>query len=130
MGRYNASSPKSSIWGCTPYRVFRRQPPYQGLALHGLNGLYIASLARWIRVDARGNTGAINAQFSLTKEQLAFPVDPQQGEWLYETIYTAPVPAVVEILQGFTSLRTLWPYLPEPFAEGAVCHTAEAFPHT
>ena len=102
------------------YQVFRRQPPYQGLALHGLNGLYIASLARWIRVDARGNTGAIDAQFSLTKEQLAFPVDPQQGEWLYETIYTAPVPAVIEALQGFTSLRALWPYLPEPFAEGAV----------
>ena len=102
------------------YQVFRRQPPYQGLALHGLNGLYIASLARWIRVDARGNTGAIDAQFSLTTEQLAFPVDSQQGEWLYETIYTAPVPAVVEILQKFTSLRALWPYLPEPFAEGAV----------
>ena len=111
------------------YQVFRRQLPYQGLALHGLNGLYITSLARWIRVDARGNTGAIDAQFSLIKEQLAFPVDPQQGEWLYETIYPAPVPAVVEILQGFTSLRTLWPYLPEPFAEEAVCCTAEAFPN-
>ena len=78
------------------------------------------SLSRWIRVDARGNTGAIDAQFSLTKEQLAFPVDPQQGEWLYETIYTAPVPAVIEVLQRFTSLRALWPYLPEPFAEEAV----------
>jgi transglutaminase-like putative cysteine protease len=106
------------------YQVFRRQPPYEGLALHGLNGLYIPSLSRWIRVDARGNTGAIDAQFSLTKEQLAFPVDPQQGEWLYETIYTAPVPAVIEVLQGFTSLRALWPYLPEPFAEEAVCRTA------
>ena len=111
------------------YQVFRRQPPYQGLALHGLNGLYIASLARWIRVDTRGNTGAIDVQFSLTKEQLAFPVDPQQGERLYETIYTAPVPAVIEVLQGFTSLRALWPYLPEPFAEEAVCRTAEAFPN-
>lgn len=111
------------------YQVFRRQSPYQGLALHGLNGLYIASLARWIRVDARGNTGAIEAQFSLPKEQLAFPVDPQQGEWLYETIYTAPIPAVIKVLQGFTSLRALWPYLPEPFAEEAVSCTAEAFPH-
>ena len=108
------------------YQVFRRQPPYEGLALHGLNGLYLPSLSRWIRVDARGNTGAIDAQFSLTKEQLAFPVDPQQGEWLYETIYTAPVPEVIEVLQGFTSLRALWPYLPEPFAEEAVGRTEEA----
>src|SRR5688572_3092425 len=56
------------------YQVFRRQPPYEGLALHGLNGLHIPILSLWIRVDARGNTGAIDAQFSLTKEQLAFPV--------------------------------------------------------
>jgi transglutaminase-like putative cysteine protease len=111
------------------YQVFRRQPPYEGLALHGLNGLYIPSLSRWIRVDARGNTGAIDAQFSLTREQLAFPVDPQQGEWLYETIYTAPVPGVVAILQRFTSLQALWPYLPEPFEEEAVCRPAEACPN-
>jgi transglutaminase-like putative cysteine protease len=99
------------------YQVFRRTPPYHGLALHGLNGLYLPSLARWIRVDARGNTGTIDAQFSLTEEKLAFPVDPQQGEFLYETIYTDPVPEVVAVLQGFTSLHVLWPYLPAPFAE-------------
>jgi transglutaminase-like putative cysteine protease len=98
------------------YQVFRRHPPYHGLALHGLNGLYLSSVARWVRVDARGNTGTIAAQFSLTEEQLAFPVDPHQGEFLYETIYTDPVPEVVAVLQGFTSLQALWPYLPAPFA--------------
>jgi transglutaminase-like putative cysteine protease len=99
------------------YQVFRRQAPYHGLALHGLNGLYLASVRRWVRVDARGNTGTIDAQFSLTEEKLAFPVDPQQGEYLYETIYTDPVPAVVTVLQSYTSLQALWPYLPEPFAD-------------
>jgi transglutaminase-like putative cysteine protease len=99
------------------YQVFRRNPPYHGLALHGLNGLYLPSLARWVRMDARGNTGAIDAQFSLTEEKLAFPIDPQQGEFLYETIYTDPLPEVVAVLRGFTSLHALWPYLPTPFAE-------------
>jgi transglutaminase-like putative cysteine protease len=99
------------------YQVFRRNPPYHGWALHGLNGLYLPSLAHWVRVDARGNTGTIDAQFSLTEEKLAFPLDLQQGEFLYETIYTDPVPTVVAVLRGFTSLRALWPYLPEPFAE-------------
>jgi transglutaminase-like putative cysteine protease len=99
------------------YQVFQRQPPYHGLALHGLNGLYLSSLARWVRVDARGNTGTIDAQFSLAEEKLAFPVDPQQGEFLYETIYTDPAPEVVAVLQGFTSLQALWPSLPVPFAE-------------
>jgi transglutaminase-like putative cysteine protease len=68
------------------YQVFRRHPPYHGLALHGLNGLYLPSLACWVRVDAQGNTGTIDAQFSLTEEQLAFPVDPAQGEFFSETI--------------------------------------------
>jgi transglutaminase-like putative cysteine protease len=98
------------------YQVFRRNPPYHGLALHGLNGVYLPSLARWVRVDARGNTGTIDAQFSLTEEQLAFPVDPQQGECLYETIYTDPAPEVVAVLRDFTSLHALWPSLPVPFA--------------
>jgi transglutaminase-like putative cysteine protease len=99
------------------YQVFRRNPPYHGLALHGLNGMYLPSLAHWVRVDARGNTGTIDAQFSLTEEKLAFPIELQQGEFLYATIYTDPVPEVVAVLRGFTSLRALWPYLPEPFAE-------------
>jgi transglutaminase-like putative cysteine protease len=110
------------------YQVFRRNPPYDGLALHGLNGLYLPSLAQWVRVDARGNTGTIDAQFSLTEEKLAFPIDPHQGEFLYETIYTEPAPEVVAVLRGFTSLHALWPYLPAPFAEdaGAMSATSEA----
>ena len=82
------------------YQVFRRTPPPHGLALHGLMGFSV-QLARWVRVDARGNTGTIDAQFSLTEEKLAFLVHPQQGD-LYETIYTDPIPQVVAVLQGFT----------------------------
>ena len=99
------------------YQVFRRHPPYHGFALHGLTGLYLPSLARWVWVDARGNTGTIAAQFSLTAEQLAFPIERHLGEFLYETIYTDPAPEVVAVLRGFTSLHALWPYLPAPFAE-------------
>jgi transglutaminase-like putative cysteine protease len=110
------------------YQVFRRHPPYHGLALHGLNGLYFPSMGRWVRGDARGNTGTIAAQFSLTAERLAFPVDPQQGEFLYETIYTDPAPAVSAVWRGFTSLHAVWPHLPAPFAEdmGAIRVKAEA----
>jgi transglutaminase-like putative cysteine protease len=104
------------------YQAFRRNPPYHGLALHGLNGLYLTSLSRWVRVDPRGNTGAINAQFSLTEEILAFPVDLEQGEFLYKTIYPDPALSVVATLRGFSNLRTLWAYLPEPFEEKPVGH--------
>jgi transglutaminase-like putative cysteine protease len=47
----------SSIPAGFCYHVFRRNPPSNGLALHGLNGLYLPSRAWWVRVDARGNTG-------------------------------------------------------------------------
>lgn len=78
-------------------------------------------------------TQAITASLTqdITKAKALF-------EWVRDMIphssdisadYTAPVPAVVEILQGFTRLRALWPYLPEPFAKAAVCRTAEACPH-
>ena len=69
-----------------------------------------------------------DAQFSLTEEKWAFPVDPQQGEFLYKTIYTDPVPEVVAVLQGFTSLPALWPYLPAPFAEDGGASRAQAGP--
>ena len=99
------------------YQAFRRNPPYKGLALHGLNGIYIESLSKWIRVDPRGNREPIDAQFSTDEERLAFPVNAEQGEFIYETIYTDPVPSVTDVLMGFTSLRELWPHLPEPFEE-------------
>lgn len=96
------------------YQVFRRNVPYKGLALHGLNGIYIESLSKWIRVDARGNRGTIDAQFSIYEERLAFPIDHERGEFLYETIYIEPLPSVVEVLTRFTSLRELWPHIPGP----------------
>ncbi len=99
------------------YQVFRREAPYSGLALHGLNGVYIESLSKWIRVDSRGNTGSIDAQFSVDEEKLAFPVGPERGEFIYETIYVAPVSPVVEVLMRFTSRTEMWPHLPKPFQE-------------
>lgn len=81
-------------------------------ALHGLNGIYLASLNRWIRVDPRGNTGEIDAQFDLTAERLAFPPNPALGEFVYEEIWANPVPEVVEVLTKFNSRRQMWQHLP------------------
>ena len=49
------------------------------LIYHGLNGVYINEYKKWIRLDARGNKEGVNAQFSLDKEYLAFPVRPEKG---------------------------------------------------
>lgn len=96
------------------YQVLRSDPPYDNEpVLHGLNALYLASLGRWIRVDARGNSGGINARFSVTKEQLAFAMDADADEFIYDTIFADPVSSVVERLQMYESRSELWQDLPQ-----------------
>lgn len=80
------------------------------IALHGLNGIYLPSLERWVRADCRGNTNGINAQFSTNTERLAFPTLP----FLDNRIYAKPLPQVVQALQTWPTRSELWPYLPGP----------------
>ncbi len=54
-----------------------------GYIIHALNTVYIDSLKKWIRLDARGNKPGVDAQFSLEKEILAFPARPEFGEKYY-----------------------------------------------
>jgi len=81
--------------------------------LHGFNGIYLATLDRWIRVDSRGNTKGVNAQFSIEREQLAFAMDPDADEFIYEAIFAAPVEIVVERLREYTTMSELWLDLPQ-----------------
>ncbi len=96
------------------YQVLRRDPPIDNEpVLHGFNAIYLATLDRWIRVDARGNTNGINAQFSLKKERLAFAMDPSADEFIYEAIFAAPVDSVVNRLKMYTTRSELWLDLPQ-----------------
>jgi transglutaminase-like putative cysteine protease len=96
------------------YQVLRLNPPVDNEpVLHGFNALYLASLDRWIRVDARGNTNGINAQFSIRNEQLAFAMDPSADEFIYEAIFAAPVSSVVDRLHMYKTRSELWLDLPQ-----------------
>ena len=96
------------------YQVLRLDPPIDNeLVLHGFNAIYLATLDKWIRVDARGNTNGINAQFSIKKEQLAFAMDPLADEFIYETIFAAPASSVVNRLKMYKTRSELWLDLPE-----------------
>jgi transglutaminase-like putative cysteine protease len=96
------------------YQVLRCAPLVDDeTVLHGLNAVYLASLGKWLRVDARGNTQGINAQFNLQKEQLAFSMDPAADEFIYEAIFAAPVRSVVERLKMYRSRRELCLDLPQ-----------------
>lgn len=75
-----------------------------GFGLHGLNAVYIKSIHKWIRLDARGNEGPINAQFSLDNEILAYSVDEEKGEFDFPIIYAEPNKKVIDILKNSQNL--------------------------
>ena len=70
-----------------------------GYVLHGLSAVYLASEARWVRLDARGNKPGIQAEFSTGEERVAFVVRPELDEIDYPTIYAQPHPKVVKALR-------------------------------
>lgn len=77
-----------------------------GHALHGLIAVYLDG--SWHRQDPRGNKPGVDAQFSLQQEQLAWQVDPAEGEVDYPTVYTAPVPEVVDALKTADDVLLLY----------------------
>lgn len=99
------------------YQALCRDAPYEGMCLHGLNALYLGSIDRWVRVDPRGNTNGIDAQFDIEQEQLAFPVREELEELTYDEIFADPAEEVVAVLQSCDDLEEMWPHLPGPWAQ-------------
>ncbi|MEA4924287.1 MAG: transglutaminase family protein [Syntrophomonadaceae bacterium] len=76
--------------------------PDTGYCIHALNAIYLKTLHRWVRLDARGNKEAVNAQFSIDEEELAFPVRFQYDEHDYPAIYSRPHPDTIRTLKQNT----------------------------
>lgn len=51
-----------------------------GHIVHALNTVYIEDSNKWIRIDARGNAGNCDDEFSLEKDNLAFSPRAEFGE--------------------------------------------------
>lgn len=77
--------------------------------IHALNGIYLTSLNKWIRLDARGNKKNVQAEFCLNKEKLAFTPNINLGEKNDPTIYLKPNPLTIKCLVN--SKDTLEMYL-------------------
>ena len=60
-------------------------------------------------MDARGNTGAIHAEFSTGEEKLAFPIRPEYGEMDYHDNRAEPSEKLMRVLK--TSTDALYMYL-------------------
>jgi transglutaminase-like putative cysteine protease len=73
--------------------------------VHGLVAVHLQG--RWHRQDPRGNKPGVDAQFSLTTEQLAWPVRTDQGERDYAQLLVRPHPEVVRALRDATDILAL-----------------------
>ena len=87
-----------------------------GFCLHGFNSVYLPEYG-WYRIDARGNTGDIDAQFSPPHERLAFTTQGR-GEIDYGLNLVEPLPCVIRALQGAPSIEALRNALPASIRMG------------
>lgn len=83
--------------------------PDSGYCIHALNAVYIKTIDKWIRLDARGNKAGVNAEFSLDREQLAFEIRTEYDEIDYEIIYAEPLKITMDVLENSTD--ALYMYL-------------------
>ena len=95
-------------------RLMLFDTPEKGYCIHALNAVFLKSLNKWIRVDARGNKEGIDAQFSTEGEQLAFPINEDLGEKDYPVIYAKPHPKILAVLGENTNALEMYKHhLPE-----------------
>ncbi|GAB3755446.1 transglutaminase-like domain-containing protein [Microlunatus parietis] len=75
---------------------------------HVVHGLVAIKLdGRWHRQDPRGNTGGIDARFSVTGERLAWPVRPELGERDDPRLHATPLPSVITTLRSTDDILRL-----------------------
>lgn len=86
-----------------------------GYCIHCYNAIYINK--RWIKVDARGNTNGINAQFSLTEPILAFPNRSNYDEYFWDGIYASPHIETMKMLEKATCLQDVRNNIPDSINE-------------
>ncbi|MDE6687694.1 MAG: transglutaminase family protein [Lachnospiraceae bacterium] len=82
--------------------------PETGFCIHALNAVYIKSLDRWIRLDARGNKAGVDASFDLEQERLAFTVHRDFGEEDYRIVYANPSDKLMKVLEESTDALDMY----------------------
>ena len=96
--------------GFSHQRLTLGDTPDTGYCIHSLNTVYVSALDKWIRLDARGNTDKIHAEFSLEEEILAFHVIPENDEYDYHDNLARPVEALMRVLEENTDALYMYQY--------------------
>ena len=82
--------------------------PDKGYSLHALNGVFLRSINRWIRLDARGNKPGVQAEFSINEEILAFSIQENIDEKDYPYIYCEPNSKTIATLEENTNALEMY----------------------
>ena len=84
-------------------RVSLGDTPGTTYAIHALNAIFLSSINKWIRIDTQRNANNKRTQFSIDKEQLAFPIRVEYDEIDYLTIFANPVKIITQTLENNTN---------------------------
>ncbi|WP_026394966.1 transglutaminase-like domain-containing protein [Acetobacterium malicum] len=82
-----------------------------GYCVHAYNAVYLEN--RWIRLDARGNKPAVEAQFSLSEPILAFANRREYDEYDWPGIYANPHQATMQRLEKAGCLQDILDNIPD-----------------
>ncbi len=93
--------------GFSYQRLTLGDTPDTGYCIHALNTIYVSSLDKWIRLDARGNKEGIQAEFSTDEEILAFPIR-SEGEVDYRDNHARPDPGLMKVLKESTDALDMY----------------------
>lgn len=84
--------------------------PDKGYSLHTLNGVFLSSLNKWVRLDARGNKPGVQAELSTNEEILAFTVQENFDEKDFPTVFIEPNPKTIAALEENTNSLEMYKY--------------------
>jgi ribosomal protein S18 acetylase RimI-like enzyme len=104
--------------GFSYQRLTLGDTPDTGYCIHAMNTVYIASLDKWIRLDARGNNEGVNAEFSTDEEKLAFAIK-SEGEIDYHDNHSYPDQNLMKVLRKSTdAIDMCLHHLPDQLSYG------------
>jgi len=89
-------------------RLMLFDTPDKGYCIHALNAIYLQSINRWIRLDARGNKSGVKAEFSIHEETLAYQINEKFHEKNFPIIYTKPNPKTINTLTENTDALKIY----------------------
>ena len=93
--------------GFSYQRLTLGDTPDTGYCIHALNTVYVSSLSKWIRLDARGNKSGVTAEFSVDKEILAFSI-ASEGEIDFHDNHAAPDQGLMAVLENSTDALDMY----------------------